>query len=616
MEKRTCQPNPRGGLTPVWGRGGGSWLITPGGVIGVSEEIDDAPLTLKEAQERIRLHNEGKAAQASNAQAQAEAACSNSSIDESSDASDVSSAEDSDKSAPRALSKAKKSSALATPRKSTSGLQQLGGNSSGKRGKDETPPVVDTISCEIRAKIKECADKLTEQHRQYASGMYDSARGRPMQTLNREWTDTINTAKKHLKIDGQFVEKRLLQESLQRLEAAMSLMKAVVKTSATYLETASCYDTLKLAGGTASEGCARALLDRNVDAKLATCDAGAAIALMAKEGGAPHMVHEVLPEGKIAQAQLAIATKVVLSVCKSKVAGSLETATAESSDAVVLLKHALGFESFPDELKTQVEIMFTCLHLSCSEEDAIRRAAEFTSGFPVPDARKPPDSPFAAFLLSKVGKQAVKNLAARAATAAKASAASLELKQMRESLAALSGKESITLRLLQLEAMPLLRKAKNCCKGADAKAVRETLETAIMLFTSFGTTSLQRMKDSAGFLFDSAPLFGVQPAPEEAFNACSVEVQAFGQLWQEIHADIAPFCFSVVPGAATETVTATVGAAVHTFVKYAKLGQDVASETEGGTANENSLQSLGTRLIEALQPEMWASIEVFVPAPS
>ena len=174
-------------------------------------------------------------------------------------------------------------------------------------------------------------------------------------------------------------------------------MKMVVKTSATYLETASCYDTLKLAGGTPSEGCARCLLERNSDSRLATGDLKAAIGLMSKEGGASHNVHDVLPAGKIAQAQMVIATKVVQSVCKVKVVGPMEDAQKQAADAAVCLKHSLGFDSFPEELKTQVEIMFTALHPSVAAAEDLRRAAEFMSGFPVPDARKPPESPFGAF---------------------------------------------------------------------------------------------------------------------------------------------------------------------------------------------------------------------------
>ena len=584
-------------------------IYTPSGAKGVSEEFDEAPLTAAETLERIRLHNEGKA-QASSAPAQAEDESGSSSSDESDDeSSGISSAEDAEKIAKKSRNQS------TTPRKPTTGLQQLGGNSGGKQRKDETAAADETIALEIRVKMEGCADSMKAQLKQYAQGMFDAARGRQMQTLHREWGELTNTAKKLLKIDGKASEKQVLQLGLQQLEATMSLMKMVAKPSASYLETASCYDTLKLAGGTASEGCARALLDRNVDAKLSSGDVQSAIGLMTKDAAAAHKVFDVLPQEKIAPAQMAIATKVVQSVCKIKVVGSLEVAQSEAADAVTCLTHCFGYDSFPEELRGQLESMFTALHPTCAEAAKIRRAAEFTSNFPLPDARKPPESPFAAFLLSKVGKQAAKNLAGHAASAAKATAASTECAATAAGLDALSASESVSLRLLQLEAMPRLRKLKNCCKGADPAVVQQTLTKARALFIKFGSTSVQSLKDCAGFLFDSAPLFGGQPAPEEQFQACYEELREFGALWQELHTDIAPSCYSTVPAAVTETVAASAGAAVDTFSKYAKLGQEVASETPGETSAE-SWQSLGTRLLDSMQPETFASIEVFVTAPS
>ena len=166
----------------------------------------------------------------------------------------------------------------------------------------------------------------------------------------------MNIAKRLLKAEGIFDEKRNLQLCLQRPEARMSLMKAVVRPSATYLETAACYDTLKLAGGTASEGCARVLLDRNVDAKLANADVKQAIGIMGgKRRSSPHGARRLAP-GNVAEAQVAIATKVVQVVCKSKPVGPLETAHKEAADAVVYLEHTLGVASFPAELQEQIEI--------------------------------------------------------------------------------------------------------------------------------------------------------------------------------------------------------------------------------------------------------------------
>ena len=81
---------------------------TTAGVKGVSEEIDEAPLTVAETKERIRQHNEGKVA-ASAAPAPAEEDSSNS-------LSDASSDEDSGLSASDDWTKTKVQS---TPRKPT-----------------------------------------------------------------------------------------------------------------------------------------------------------------------------------------------------------------------------------------------------------------------------------------------------------------------------------------------------------------------------------------------------------------------------------------------------------------------------------------------------------------
>ena len=96
-------------------------------------------------------------------------------------------------------------------------------------------------------------------------------------------------------------------------------------------------------------------------------------------------------------------------VFKVKVVGAMELAQREAADATALFKHDLGFDSLSAELKKQLEVMFACMNSSCVDAACISQAAAFASRFPVPDARRPPESPFAAFLLSKVGKQAVKS---------------------------------------------------------------------------------------------------------------------------------------------------------------------------------------------------------------
>ena len=100
---------------------------------------------------------------------------------------------------------------------------------------------------EVFQKMQASTLAIEEQLNRYVSGMVDTARGRPLQSLHREWADLMQEAKKHIKVDGASDEKRGLHVVLQQLDAAMALMKVVVKTSATYLETAACYDTLSSA---------------------------------------------------------------------------------------------------------------------------------------------------------------------------------------------------------------------------------------------------------------------------------------------------------------------------------------------------------------------------------
>lgn len=421
----------------------------------------------------------------------------------------------------------------------------------------------------------------------------------------------MTTAKKLLKHDGLSEEKRSLQLGLQQLEATMALMKAVVKPSGTYLETASCYDTLKLVRGTASEGCARTLLDRNVDDRLTNGDAKGAIALMTKHAGAPHALHELLPEEKIPEAQMSIAAKVAQATFKYKVLGPMDNAQREAADVVVLFKHDLGFESFSGELKKQIEVMFACMHSSCVEAASISEATAFASRFPVPDARKPPESPFAAFLLSKVGKQAVKSLALLAETAAKADSASRAFAQLVESIKDFTKLESISLSLLQLEVMPLLRKAKKSCKGADPAVVQEMFSTTRSLFVNFGTDLFGRMNESAPFLFKEVELMKATPAPAEEFQKNVSELKAVDKWWHEIHTDIAPFCVSAGPAAIAATAVASSLADISTFIMYAELAQEVAS-MDLSEASAPALESLASRLVDLLQPETWQSLEALV----
>ena len=608
MGNRNCQPYPRGGFSLVWGgvRIDDS-IDTPRGRKGGSEEQDEAPLTAAETRERIRLHNEGKA-QSSTAQAQVagDSSKSSDSDSESSNGSSISSGEMSHGKKPGV----KRRRTSVTPKKPPSGLQQSGSSSSRKK-EELVPAAAAAVPCEARTNMRETADAIKTQLKEYADGLCDAARGRVLQTLHRGWAEHMTLAKKLLKIEGVCEEKRALQLGLQQLEATLALMKAVVKPSGSYLETASCYDTLRLVSGTASDGCARAVLDRNVDAKLQCGELKNAIRLMAKNAGFPHAVHDLLPEGKVHEAQMCIATKVVQATFKVKVAGPIETAQREGADLILLFKHEMGFASFSEELKKQIEVMFACMHSSCADAATMSRAAAFAGRFPVPDARKPPESPLAAFLLSKVGKQAVKSLAQVAATAAKTDQDTKEFAKILDSMKELAKLESITLSQLQLEVMQSLRKAKNSMKGAEPVVVQEALSCARSLFVKFGTDLLARMGESAPFLFDEVDLFDSEQAPEDDFRKNVGELKEVERLRHEIDTDIAPFSFSVVPAAAAGTVAASSLAGMDNFIMYAELAQEAASMTLSETP-ALSLRSMGSKFIDLLQPETWASIAALV----
>ena len=594
--------------------GGVVGIYTPGGVKGVSEDQDDAPMTEEQTRERIRQHNK----EAVPAQALAGAddtGAKSSDDDDSSDDNGSSSDEvpesDSDE-GPKDLRKPK--GEVRTPRKSTSGLQQLGSSSASKKKEDS--PAAPAISCEVRTKMKESTDSITSQLDQYANGMFDSARGRPLQELHRKWVEVMATAKKQLKVEGVFDEKKALQLGLQQLEASMSLMKAAVKASATYLETASHYDTLKLAGGRASEGNARILLDRNVDTKLLNGEVSIVIDHMTKHSGHSHTAHELLPEAKIPLAQMSIATKVAGTVFKPKLLGTLEAAQREAADTIVSLKQHVSFNDFSPELKMQIEVMFTYL-VPCNDKFRICKAIEYASNFPVPDARKPPESPFQAFLLSRVGKHAVKNLAAEASKVAKVNTVSKELTQMGETLNDFVAQEAFTLRQLQLEAMPIGRKLKFSCKEADPDVVQGVLKSARTLLVTFGSKLCQNVEQSAPFLFEPDAKFGAMAdvADTAAVKQHLDELKEFGRLWHEFHTDIAPVCFAAVPAAANAPWASTSGTLVNNFMMYAAVAQEVAEKTLDDTP-EPSLRSLGVKLVDVLMPKNWASIEVFVTTPN
>ena len=411
------------------------------------------------------------------------------------------------------------------------------------------------------------------------------------------------TARKLFKNEAVSEERRALQLGLQQLETTMALMKSVVKTSGSYLDTASCYDTLKLCHGSASEGCARALLDRNVEWKLSNGDSQAAIALMTNHAGAHHGVCELMPAENIQEVQKAVATKVAQATFKPKVIGSIELAQRDGAELTVSLKQQIGFASLTDDLQMQLDFMFTAMNVLCADAASITRAGSYVSRFPTPDARKPADSPVAAFLLSKVGKIAVKNLLVAAESAAKADSASKEFAKTVAAMKDFTKLPTFTLRLLQLEVMPLLRPTKTSIKSADPTAVQELASPARTLFVNVGTDLLQRMFDCAPFLFEEVALLTASPAPAKDFNDNVGNLKAFGELVHELRTDILPW------------QGALPFADVNQFKMYAELAQELALTTLSETPPA-TLQSLRGRLLDLLEPQAWASIAESVSGPT
>ena len=310
-----------------------------------------------------------------------------------------------------------------------------------------------------------------------------------------------------------------------------------------------------------------------------------------------------MPAVKIQEAQKAIATKVTQATFKVKVTGLIEPAQCEGAELTTLLKQDIGFASLSDELKTQLEVMFVTMNPSCVDDAGICRAAVFVSRFPVPDARRPPESPFAAFLLSKVGKIAVKNLLVAAESAAKADSASKEFAKTVAAMKDFTKLPTFTFRLLQLEVMPLLRPTKTSIKSADPTAVQELASLARTLFVNVGTDLLQRMFDCAPFLFEEVALLTASPAPAKDFNDNVGNLKAFGELVHELRTDILPW------------QGALPFADVNQFKMYAELAQELALTTLSETP-PGALQSLRGRLLDLLEPEAWASIAESVSGPT
>ena len=430
------------------------------------------PLTEEQTLKRLRDHKEGQACPGST---QPDDENQKSGSESSSDESSEVSAADSLLSGSAARKKKPK---LTTPRKPTSGLQQLGSASSTKEKQ-----VASSITVEVIQKMQASTRDIEEALKKYVSGMYDAARGRLLQGVQREWVDLIAEAKKQLKVDGTSDEKRALQSVLQQLEATSALVKVVVKPAAPYLETAACYDTLMRAGGEASEGCRKTVLERHVDEKLSSGQVYAVITLMSKQDGA-HGVYELMTEALVPWGLAMVATKLVQAVFKVKLVGSLEVAQNECADLTFRFKHALGYPDFPEDLRTQLDTMFTAMHLAADADvSCICQAAEFVRRFPPHDMRKLPETPFAAFSISKVGKTAIKNLVSQADAAAKELSKSKDFKGVDARVLAL--KESSTtldIQLLQVELMPHVRQLKACCKGANPAEVECVVHRAMTMF--------------------------------------------------------------------------------------------------------------------------------------
>ena len=529
------------------------------------------------------------------AEASANASDSDTSSDESTESSVASSAAD------RAPKKSRTSNT--TPRKKTSGLQQSGSCSSVKKKVEASPDASASASREELQKMQQVAEAITAQLQKYATGFYDQARGRELQGVFKQWAEPITAARKLVKNDGQSDEKRTLQRGLEQIDATAALIKAVVKASGSYLETASCYDNLKLIKGLVSEGSAKILLDRNVDRWLSNGDSKAAVALMTNHAGASHGVCELMAAEKIPEAQNAVATKVTLAIFKQKVVGSLEAAQREGAELSVTFKHQIGFATLAVELQLHLEFIFTAMNPLCADAASLARAGSLVARFPTPDARKTVENPVAAFLLSKVGKIAVKNLLVAAESAAKADSASKEFAKTVAAMKDFTKLPTFTLRLLQLEVMPLLRPTKTSIKSADPTAVQELASPARTLFVNVGTDLLQRMFDCAPFLFEEVALLTASPAPAKDFNDNVGNLKAFGEMVQELRTDILPW------------QGALPFADVNQFKMYAELAQEIASTTLSETPPA-TLQSLRGRLLDLLEPQAWASIAESVSGPT
>ena len=588
MGKGNCQPY----CTIRWVKGG-------------SEEQDDAPMTEEQTLKRLREHKE---AQACSGVTQPDDENPKSGSDDSSDESSSSSAADSVSSGSVARKTQPK---LTTPRKPTSGLQQLGNASSTKEKK--VASLVPAATLDVLQKMRAGTLAIEEVLKKYVSGMYDATRGRHLHGLYREWGGLIKEAQKCIKVDGTSDEKRGLHIVLQQLEAVMALMKVVVKTSATYLETAACYDTLKHAGGQASDGCRKVLLERNVDDKLSNGDVPAVISLMSKKAGA-HGVYELMTGAKVPEALVMVATKLVVSVVKVKLDCSPEVAQQECADLTVRFKHALGFPQFPEGLRTQLDTMFTAMNPAvATDASCIGQAAVYASGFPRQDGRNKPESPFAAFAVSKVGKIAIKNLASRAEKVAQESSNSKDFKGVDARVLALKcSSAKWTIRMLKDDLMPQMRQLKTCCKGGDPDEVQCVVDVAKIMFCNVGGELVYDIMQAAPFLCQPKSLFARLLRDPALFKEKVVELDLLADLWNETFADIVPFCYNAGHLPATETVAERSVQCIDQFLRYVALAQYVASQNLAIEMPAATLRSLGSSLLQLWEPSVLDAIDTFV----
>ena len=92
------------------------------------------------------------------------------------------------------------------------------------------------------------------------------------------------------------------------------------------------------------------------------------------------------------------------------------------------------------------------------------------------------------------------------------------------------------------------------------------------------------------------------------------ELCDFGGLWREVHFDMGPFCLSVLPDAATDTVTGSSAEAVDKLILHLLLREKVARlKLEDATVT--TLQSYSRKLLDIMQSQTWTATQAKVTTP-